>query len=168
MSGFEIFVPMVAGLVAGVVLHELGHAIVARLEDVPVLGVHIGMGRELVRRGRVVVHAWPVAVAVALDGDTMRRLPPMARAIGHLAGPLANVVLAAVLMHVSVWAAFTNVLLAASNIIPLPKSDGGWAVTAFIFRGVDAEMAWHDRWFAPVWIVFLGVVVAGLVLLVTR
>ena len=119
---------------------------------------HLGVGRVLGRRGRWVIHAWPVGVGMDTGRHGFYRRGPWRRLFNHLAGPAANVATALLCLAFwlvrpaewLLWLAIGQVLLAATNLLPLPFADGGWVVTALanaaIHRGrmrLPTETRWH-------------------------
>ena len=101
---------MIVWFAVGLAAHELAHYFAARA-----LGLH---ARFVPRRGLCVAY-W--------QGDGSIRVIPRDRIVVSLAGPAANVLLAALVPG----ALIPNLLLAALNLLALPGSDGTRAVTAW-------------------------------------
>jgi Zn-dependent protease len=101
------------GVIAGVLLlvclllHELGHVVVALVTRTPVHAIGIGMKGSYVRRKAASSPAIEVCIAAT--------------------GPLVNVALAILLWgrsDIGRWLAEMNAVLAISNLIPVAGSDG--------------------------------------------
>jgi Zn-dependent protease len=118
---------------ASVLLHELGHALVAR--------------RYGVRTRNILLT--PIGGLASLEG--MPRAPKAELAVA-LAGPAVNVVIAAALaliLQVTGWTAFgllqpilyANVSLALFNLIPAFPMDGGRALRAYLAMGLGSRRA---------------------------
>lgn len=140
-------VAFAAGLVVVAVLHELGHLAAARVLNIPVKRIGIGLGPVLWRRWlgddlELVLRAVPAGVTVGVPGrrDTDGCLR---RPVGHdmllaAAGPLASLLTALALwaaawipglpLGLSMWLVSTaglSALLGVLNLIPIPGLDGG-------------------------------------------
>ena len=125
------------GLLAGVLLHELGHAVVARRRDLTVDGITLSWmggvtriegdtgsaGTELMVAG-----IGPLTSAAAGGTLWLVRL-----GVGHWGG--GDLVLAAL-----GWLAWINLALAAFNILPAAPLDGGRVLHAVVWA------AGRDRW----------------------
>ena len=149
---------LLVALVTGTALHEAGHYAALRACGRRPRRWHLGVGPVLVRRGRWVVHAWPVGVGMDTGRAGVYRWGPWRRLFNHLAGPAANAATALLCLAFwlvrpaewLLWLAIGQVLLAATNLLPLPFADGGWVVTALanaaIHRGrmrLPTETRWH-------------------------
>lgn len=115
-------------LQAIVLLHELGHALAARLFGVQVREIMAGLGKPLVR-----FRAWgawlslrvlPIGGGADIDDDGHSKLARWQKAVIALAGPAANLA--------SAWLApaLTGVLLAVFDGLPV------WGLPGAIFRGL--------------------------------
>lgn len=99
---------------ASLLLHECGHLLAAWASGVKV--------RE---------------IGLCLRGSYIRREParmPLDEAAIALSGPLVNMLIAAALWGVpgvGHWLMIYNLILAASNLVPLPGTDGRRAFTAW-------------------------------------
>ncbi len=121
---------LAAGLLLGLLtlvsllMHECGHLLAARASGVKV--------RE---------------IGLCLRGSYIRResaRAPLDDAAIALSGPLVNALIAAALWTapgVGHWLAIYNLVLAASNLVPLPGSDGWRAFTAWNLNSADARVA---------------------------
>jgi Zn-dependent protease len=93
-----------AGCVLGLFAHEAGHICLAR-----------GLGLQIRRMGL----SWWGPYIVRETGS------PAADATVSFAGPLANLLLAAMTWQDWHTFALANLILGLSNLLPLPKCDGG-------------------------------------------
>jgi len=101
-----------AGCLVGLVLHEAGHVCLARALGLQIK--HIGMN-------------WWGPYIVRESGS------PTADAMVSAAGPLVNLVLATMMWQDWRTFAVANLLLGLTNLLPLPKCDGGRILRA-VFR----------------------------------
>src|SRR3569623_90021 len=111
---------------ASVVLHELGHALVARQLGVQVSGIELsffGGAAKMVQLPRTANHE----LAIAAAG------PAVSLALGGLGLGLAA------LTHFSLfaWLGYTNLILAGFNLIPALPMDGGRILRALLTRKMD-------------------------------
>lgn len=111
---------------ASVVLHELGHALVARQLGVHVSGIELsffGGAAKMVQLPRTANHE----LAIAAAG------PAVSLALGG-----AGLGLAA-LTHLPLfaWLGYTNLILAGFNLIPALPMDGGRILRALLTRKMD-------------------------------
>lgn len=125
------------GLLAGVLLHELGHAVVARRKGLTVDGITL---------------SWMGGVT-RIEGDTDR---PSTELLVAGIGPLASAVVGLALWLVRLgaaswgagelvlaalgWLAWINVVLAVFNLLPASPLDGGRVLHALVWA------AGRDRW----------------------
>lgn len=145
-------------LVTGAAVHEAGHYLAMRACGKRPRRWHFGAGRVLCRRGRWVIHAWPVGVAMQTGRHKFYRWSLWRRLVNHLAGPAANGL--AGLLFLGLWRAFSagwllwaalgQLVLTATNLLPLPFFDGGWVVTACVNAALNRgrmrlprEARWH-------------------------
>ena len=111
---------------ASVLLHELGHALVARRLNVRVSGIELGFfggAAKMVELPRTANHELAIAaagpaVSLALAG------------VGLGLGAVTHVPLLA-------WIGYTNLILAAFNLIPALPMDGGRILRALLTRKFD-------------------------------
>lgn len=111
---------------ASVLLHELGHALVARRLGVRVSGIELGFfggAAKMVELPRTANHE----LAIAAAG------PAVSLALAGLGLGLGA------LTHVSLlsWIGYTNLILAAFNLIPALPMDGGRILRAILTRKMD-------------------------------
>ena len=109
-----------------VLLHELGHAIVARRLGVDVSGIELsffGGAAKMVRLPKTANHE----LAIAAAG------PAVSLALGGLGLGLAA------LTHVGLfaWLGWTNLVIAGFNLIPALPMDGGRILRALLTRKMD-------------------------------
>ena len=119
-------VVIVLSAFASVLLHELGHALVARHFGVRVSGIELsffGGAAKMVELPRTANHE----VAIAAAG------PAVSLALGGLGFGLAAIT------HVSAfaWLGWTNVILAGFNLLPALPMDGGRILRALLTRKMD-------------------------------
>lgn len=119
-------VVVVLAAFASVILHELGHALVARHLGVRVSGIELsffGGAAKMVELPRTANHE----VAIAAAG------PAVSLALGGLGFGLAAIT------HVSAfaWLGWINVILAVFNLIPALPMDGGRILRALLTRKMD-------------------------------
>jgi len=117
---------LVSLVFASVVLHELGHALVARQLGVQVSGIELsffGGAAKMVQLPRTANHE----LAIAAAG------PAVSLALGGLGLGLAA------LTHFSLfaWLGYTNLILAGFNLIPALPMDGGRILRALLTRKMD-------------------------------
>lgn len=144
------------GLLAGVLLHELGHALVARRRDLEVDGITL---------------SWMGGVT-RIEGDTRSAANELLVAG---IGPLTSAALGGVLWLVRIgvahagsgrlvlaalgWLAWINVVLAVFNILPAAPLDGGRVLHALVWAGGG------DRWRATRIAAGTGVVLGGAIVI---
>lgn len=108
-----IFLALLFGIVASVVIHEAAHALVAQSMGWEVIGLRI------TRRGPAVAVKAPEELQKALMSSLW---------LVALAGPMSNLILGEALLvtHVPVlvFLGYFNLIIAAFNLLPLPGSDG--------------------------------------------
>jgi Zn-dependent protease len=142
------------GLLVGVLLHELGHAFVARRRGLTVDGITLSwMGGVTRIEGET--GSATTELLVAGVG------PLTSAAVGGLAFAAREAVSAggggSLLLACLGWLAWINVLLAAFNILPAAPLDGGRVLHALVW------FAGRDRWKATRIAAGAGIVVGGLI-----
>jgi Zn-dependent protease len=128
--GGAVGVALVLLVFGSVLLHELGHAVVARKLNVHVAGIELsffGGAAKMVQMPRTATHELLIAAA----------------------GPAVSLVLGAVgiglgaLTHSSLfaWLGWTNLIIAGFNLIPALPMDGGRILRAALTRRMDFVQA---------------------------
>ena len=116
-------------------IHELGHLAAARICKVPAGELGLGWGPRLASfRARGVeykLHALPVGAYVRLDVAALQRRPLAQQVFVLLAGIFVN--LAAAMLASETWFGTMNLLLAATNLLPLYQQDG-WKCGMVLLR----------------------------------
>ena len=125
------------GLLVGVLLHELGHAVVARRQGLTVDGITL---------------SWMGGVT-RIEGDTRRpRTELLVAGVGPLASGAVGLILWLVRLGAASWGAgslvlaalgwlaWINIVLAGFNLIPAAPLDGGRVLHAVVWA------AGKDRW----------------------
>jgi membrane-associated protease RseP (regulator of RpoE activity) len=128
-------------------IHELGHLTAARLCRVPVTEFGLGWGRKLFgfQFGGVEykLHALPVGAYVRLDMAELQRRPLSRQVLVLLAGIIVNLVAAA--LAAGTLFGTLNLLLAATNLLPLYQQDGwkcGMVMLRALLRRKSAVVEW--------------------------
>jgi Zn-dependent protease len=148
--GGAIGVALVLLVFASVLLHELGHAVVARKLGVHVAGIELsffGGAAKMVQLPRTATHEALIAAA----------------------GPAVSVVLGVVglglgtLTHSTLlsWLGYTNFIIAAFNLIPALPMDGGRILRALLTRRMDFVRA-TDAAVTVARVVAIGFAIVGL------
>ena len=118
-------------------IHELGHLAAARVCGVPAPELGLGWGPKLfgLKTGGVEFkfHALPVGAYVRLDMRALQERPLAQQVFVLLAGVLVN--LAAAGATQGTWFSLMNLLLAASNLLPLYQQDG-WKCGMVMLRAL--------------------------------
>jgi membrane-associated protease RseP (regulator of RpoE activity) len=128
-------------------IHELGHLAAARLCGVPATELGLGWGRRLCgfRLGGVEykLHLLPIGAYVRLNMDVLLRRPLSQQSFILLAGIIVNL-LAAVLTDGTSFS-LMNLLLAATNLLPLYQQDG-WKCGMVLLRAVMRRKSALVEW----------------------
>ena len=118
-------------------IHELGHLAAARVCGVPAPELGLGWGPRLfgfkARSVEFKLHALPIGAYVRLDMAALQTRPLAQQVFVLLAGVLVN--LAAAGATQGTWFSFMNLLLAASNLLPLYQQDG-WKCGMIMLRAL--------------------------------
>ena len=118
-------------------IHELGHLAAARACCVPASEFGLGWGRQICcfRVGEVEykLHALPLGAYVRLDINELQRRPLSQQVLVMLAGINVNLVAAA--LTVGTRFSAVNLLLAATNLLPLYQQDG-WKCGMLMLRAM--------------------------------
>jgi membrane-associated protease RseP (regulator of RpoE activity) len=128
-------------------LHESGHLAAARLCHVPAPEFGLGWGRRLLgfHFGGVEykLHALPVGAYVRLDIAELQRRSLSQQVLILLAGIIVNLIAAALTLGTPFGT--MNLLLAATNILPLYQQDGwkcGMVMLRALLRRKSAVVEW--------------------------
>lgn len=124
---------LVSLVFASVVLHELGHALVARQLGVRIAGIELGFfggAAKMVDMPRTANHE----LAIAAAG------PAVSLMLGGLGLGLAAIM---PIGHLGLfaWLGYTNLILAGFNLIPALPMDGGRILRALLTRKMDFVQA---------------------------
>jgi Zn-dependent protease len=128
--GGAVGVALILLVFGSVLLHELGHAVVARKLGVRVAGIELsffGGAAKMVQLPRTATHELLIAAAG----------PAVSLALGGLGLGLGAVT------HWSLlgWLGWTNLIIAAFNLIPALPMDGGRILRAALTRRMDFVQA---------------------------
>ena len=142
-----MIIPYLLSFFVALLLHELGHLVAARLCRVPVMEFGLGWGRRLFgfHFGGVEykLHALPVGAYVRLDVVELQRRVLSQQVLVLLAGIIVNLISAALTMGTPFGT--INLLLAATNILPLYQQDGwkcGMVMLRALLRRKSAFVEW--------------------------
>jgi membrane-associated protease RseP (regulator of RpoE activity) len=128
-------------------IHELGHLGAARVCAVPATEFGLGWGRRIFsfRWGAVEykLHALPIGAYVRLDMTELQRRPLSQQVLVMLAGINVNLVAAALFAGTPFSA--VNLLLAATNLLPLYQQDG-WKCGMLMLRGLLSRRSALVEW----------------------
>ncbi len=132
---------------AAMLIHELGHLVAARACLVPAGELGLGWGPKVLgfRAGGVDYRlcALPVGAYVRLDMRELQRRPLVQQVVVLLAGVIVNLV-AAALAEGTVFGTM-NLLLAATNLLPLYQQDG-WKCGMVMLRALLARRSSFVEW----------------------
>ncbi|MBA2734539.1 MAG: site-2 protease family protein [Acidobacteria bacterium] len=133
--------------IVAMLIHELGHLAAARVCRVPATEFGLGWGRRLIgfHFGGVEykLHALPVGAYVRLDIVELQRRPLSRQVLVLLAGIIVNLVAAALTLGTPFGT--VNLLLAATNLLPLYQQDGwkcGMVMLRALLRRKSAVVEW--------------------------
>ncbi len=129
---------------ASILVHELGHALAARLLRVPVRRVVVGVGPSLLRLGRLDLRLLPALGLVDVAGG-LHSLDQRRRALIATAGPAGSAALGIGLVGASLVSTghaaavaravgAMNVGIAGFNLLPIPLLDGWHVVERYVLR----------------------------------
>ena len=128
-------------------IHELGHLAAARVCRVPATEVGLGWGRRLFgfHFGGVEykLHALPIGAYVRLDIIELQRRSLSRQVLVLLAGIIVNLIAAA--SAIGTPFGTVNLLLAATNLLPLYQQDGwkcGMVMLRALLRRKSALVEW--------------------------
>lgn len=119
------------------IAHELGHLVAARRCKVAASELGLGMGPKLFgfRLGgiRLSLRAFPLGSFIMLDGSALEQRSVRQQLSVHLGGIIFNLI--AGFATYGTMFSWLNLLLAASNLLPLYQHDG-WKCGVVIMRAV--------------------------------
>ncbi len=132
-----MFLIYLLAFILAMLLHELGHLLVARICHVPAQELGLGWGKQLWQRQfgsvRFKLHALPVGAYVRLDMTRLQQRPLDQQVFVLLAGIIVNLILAAATS--GTMFSLMNLLLATTNLLPLYQQDG-WKCGIVILRAL--------------------------------
>ena len=127
----------VVSFAAAMLVHELGHLFAARAFGVRAPELGLGWGPKVFGRSvggvEVKLHALPVGAYVRLDMQGLQSRPLVQQVVVLLAGIFVNLV--AALVTAGSWFSLMNLLLAATNLLPLYQQDG-WKCGMVMLRAL--------------------------------
>ena len=112
-------------------VHELGHYIVALAYNIPVLGIHIGNTENFcINLGKLKLSLWGLSSFVEIEEEDLAMLDNLGKTLFYTAGIISNIILYTVslvffrdIMPVKIVTLFTAILL-LENMCPFfPNSD---------------------------------------------
>jgi len=124
IGGLQLAIPIGAVLIASLLLHEIGHMLVATLLWVPVREIGMKFGGAYTRRAYATRRRDEILISAA--------------------GPLMNIALAIPLSfvpHYGSQLAMCNLMLGAINLLPIPSSDGLRILKMLRHSGPPIDMA---------------------------
>jgi membrane-associated protease RseP (regulator of RpoE activity) len=142
-----VLVSYLSAFIIALLIHELGHLAAARVCGVPATEFGLGWGRKLYgfHFGGVEykLHALPVGAYVRLDMSELQRRSLSQQVLVLLAGIIVNLVAAALTLGTPFGT--INLLLAATNLLPLYQQDGwkcGMVMLRALLRRKSAVVEW--------------------------
>ncbi len=144
-TAYLVMVAIVLSFFASVILHELGHALVARRNGVPVMGIELWALGGTTRTGPMpragvelrVASAGPlVTLAVILIGTALGVAVASSHHFFDLAAGSGGVLTTPVVLWLS-WLVTLNVLVLILNLIPAFPLDGAQIVHALLWWRTD-------------------------------
>lgn len=148
--GGAVGVALILLVFASVLLHELGHAVVARRLGVQVAGIELsffGGAAKMVQLPRTANHELLIAAAG----------PAVSLALGGLGLGLGALTQSSLFA----WLGWTNLIIAAFNLIPALPMDGGRILRAALTRRMDFVSA-TDVAVTVARVVAIGFAIVGL------
>ncbi len=128
-------------------IHELGHLAAARACGVPVSEFGLGWGRKVWSFRCAAIeyklHALPIGAYVRMNMTELQRKPLSHQVLVLLAGIIINAVAAA--LTAGTPFSMMNLLLAATNLLPLYQQDGwkcGMVMLRALLRRKSAVVEW--------------------------
>ena len=133
----SLIISLIAFAALAMMVHELGHLLVARSCNVGASELGLGMGPRLggfrLAGIQFNLRAIPVGSFVMLDGTALKERSVRAQLLVHLGGVIFNIV--AGLFTYGTTFGWLNLLLAAGNVLPLYQHDG-WKCGVVIMRAL--------------------------------
>jgi membrane-associated protease RseP (regulator of RpoE activity) len=132
-----MIVAHIAAFAVAMLIHELGHLAAAGACRVPVRELGLGWGPKLFsfrfREVEFKLHALPIGAYVRMDMTELQRRSLMQQVSVLLAGVVVN--LGAAILASGTWFGLMNLLLAATNLLPLYQQDG-WKCGMVMIRAL--------------------------------
>jgi membrane-associated protease RseP (regulator of RpoE activity) len=142
-----MIVSYVLSFLVALMIHELGHLVAARVCHVPATEFGLGWGSRLFgfHFGGVEykLHALPVGAYVRLDMGELQQRSLSWQVLVLLAGIIVNLIAAALTLGTPFGT--VNLLLAATNLLPLYQQDGwkcGMVMLRALLRRKSAFVEW--------------------------
>ncbi len=144
-TAYLVTVVIVLSFFASLIMHELGHALVARRDGVPVVGIELWALGGITRTGpmprpgvelRVAAAGPLVTLAVALAGTALGALAASSHHFFAVAVGSGGVVTTPAVVCLS-WLVTLNVLVLILNLIPAFPLDGAQIVHAILWWRTD-------------------------------
>lgn len=142
-----MLIPYLPSFFIALFIHELGHLAAARVCRVTATEFGLGWGRKLFgfRLGGVdyKLHALPVGAYVRLDMVELQERPLSQQVLVLLAGIFVNLIAAG--LTEGTFFSTMNLLLAATNLLPLYQQDGwkcGMVMLRALMRRKSALVEW--------------------------
>lgn len=142
-----MLVSYLLGFFVALLIHELGHLVAARVCRVPASEFGLGWGSKLFgfHFGGVEykLHALPLGAYVRLDIVELQRRALSQQVLVLLAGIIVNLIAAALALGTPFGT--VNLLLAATNLLPLYQQDGwkcGMVMLRALLRRKSAVVEW--------------------------
>jgi membrane-associated protease RseP (regulator of RpoE activity) len=142
-----MFISYICWFATALLIHELGHLAAARVCSVTVTEFGLGWGPRVFgfKAGEIEynLHALPIGAYVRLDMSELQRRALSQQVLILLAGINVNLVASALTIGTSFSA--MNLLLAATNLLPLYQQDGwkcGMVSLRAILRRKSAMVEW--------------------------
>lgn len=137
----------VLSFIVALFIHELGHLFAARACHVPVSEFGLGWGRKIwgfhIGAVEYKLHALPIGAYVRMNMTELQRQPISRQVLVLLAGIIVNSIAAALTAGTSF--SKMNLLLAATNLLPLYQQDGwkcGMVMLRALLRRKSAVVEW--------------------------
>ena len=142
-----MLISYVLSFIVALLIHELGHLAAARVCRVPAPEFGLGWGRELfgfrLRGVEYKLHALPLGAYVRLDIAELQRRSLSLQVLILLAGIIVNLMAAALAPGTPFGT--VNLLLAATNLLPLYQQDGwkcGMVMIRALLRRKSSLVEW--------------------------